>query len=266
LNAEFRTGKKNGDAKARQKNWNVILSHPPNQAKENISKDEKMPLKRTALSLFQKLLMSSGFFLTSTMRHQYRKLTINITDRADFVRLSSLELAAREIYLNKIPGNVAEVGVYKGDFACKINEAFPDRKLYLFDTFEGFNAEDETHDRQAGFCEHDEDFSGTSVDLVLGKMKRRENCVVRRGRFPATAEGLEDKFAFVSLDADLFLPTDAGLRWFYPRLEQGGFLFVHDFSGPGYKGIREAVTKFCGEIGRGYFPLCDAGGSAVLCK
>lgn len=39
-------------------------------------------------------------------------------------------------------GAVAELGVYRGDFAKVINEAFPDKKLYLFDTFEGFPEED----------------------------------------------------------------------------------------------------------------------------
>jgi O-methyltransferase len=225
-----------------------------------------MPLKRSAISCFQKLLMSTGFFLTSTMRHLYRSRVIDITDRADYVRISSLELAAYEIYLKKIAGNVAEVGVYKGEFACKINEAFPDRKLYLFDTFKGFDEADAGRDRNAGFCGHDEDFSDTSVEMVLGKMKHPRNCIVKKGRFPETVQGLEDRFAFVSLDADLFAPIDAGLRYFFPRLEKGGYVFVHDFSGPGYKGVREAVTRFCAETGVGYFPLCDAGGTAILCK
>jgi hypothetical protein len=60
----------------------------------------------------------------------------------DYVRYSSLELVAREIYENKISGNVAELGVYQGGFAQYINQIFPDRKLYLFDTFEGFNESD----------------------------------------------------------------------------------------------------------------------------
>jgi O-methyltransferase len=225
-----------------------------------------MTFKRRIISLGQKLLMSRGFFLTSTMRHLYRPRILDITDRMDYVRSSSLELAAYEIYGKNIPGSVAEVGVYKGEFAGKINEAFPDRTLYLFDTFKGFSSEDVAFDRKQGYHEHDEDFSGTSLELVLKKMKTPQRCVAKKGRFPQTAEGLEDRFVFVSLDADLYLPTIAGLRYFFPRLQEGGFLFVHDFSGPGYKGVRAAVTEFCKETGRGYFPLCDSGGSVVLCK
>jgi O-methyltransferase len=52
--------------------------------------------------------------------------------------MSSLELVAHEIYENNVIGEVAELGVYRGDFASIINALFPDRKLYLFDTFRGF--------------------------------------------------------------------------------------------------------------------------------
>ncbi len=57
----------------------------------------------------------------------------------DFVRYKQLELIAQSIYNNGIEGSVAECGVYKGKFSKKINECFPDRNLYLFDTFEGFD-------------------------------------------------------------------------------------------------------------------------------
>ena len=38
--------------------------------------------------------------------------------------------------------SVAEGGVFRGDFAKYINKVFPDSKLYLFDTFEGFDSRD----------------------------------------------------------------------------------------------------------------------------
>jgi hypothetical protein len=38
----------------------------------------------------------------------------------DYVRCSSLELVAREIHENNVSGNVAELGVFKGDFAGSV--------------------------------------------------------------------------------------------------------------------------------------------------
>jgi O-methyltransferase len=58
----------------------------------------------------------------------------------DYVRLKTLSLAAAEIYAGGVPGAAAELGVYRGEFAAEINRLFPDRKLYLFDTFGGFGA------------------------------------------------------------------------------------------------------------------------------
>ncbi len=49
-----------------------------------------------------------------------------------------LENAGTIICKRGLEGVVAEAGVYKGDFAKEMNRVFFDRKIYLFDTFEGF--------------------------------------------------------------------------------------------------------------------------------
>ena len=54
----------------------------------------------------------------------------------DYVRLATLELLCRR--LESVPGAAAELGVYRGFFAKCINQLNPKRKLYLFDSFEGF--------------------------------------------------------------------------------------------------------------------------------
>ena len=170
-------------------------------------------------------------------------------------RSATLELASREIYRYNIQGSCAELGVYRGDFAREINHYFPDRKLYLFDTFEGFDRRDigteRPHEKAAGGG----DFSKTSVEIVLDKMEHRENCIVKKGWFPETTNGVEDKFCFVSLDADLYAPIKAGLEFFYPRLVSGCMIMVHD-----------AVREFCTSNNIGYVCLSDSAGSAAIVK
>lgn len=56
----------------------------------------------------------------------------------DDARMGMLERCAREISYHKVKGNCAEAGVYRRDFSRHINLWFPYRKLYLIDTFEGF--------------------------------------------------------------------------------------------------------------------------------
>lgn len=186
----------------------------------------------------------------------------------DYIRFSSLELVAREIHNRKIPGNVAELGVYRGDFASKINIAFPDRKLYLFDTFEGFAKEDiETEQKESFSKMKSKDFSDTSVSLVLKKMRHAGNCIIKKGFFPETAEGVEDTFAFVSIDCDLYDPILSGLQFFWERLSVGGYIFVHEYNQTEYLGSNAAVNEFIKENPDvHFFPLTDQGGSIVLIK
>ncbi len=182
-------------------------------------------------------------------------------------RAAVLELSSREIYRYGIEGSTAELGVYRGDFAELINRYFPDRKLYLFDTFEGFDKKDVDVEIAGNFSEATEtSFSITSEEVVLGKMEHKENCIIRKGWFPDTAEGVEDKFCFVSIDADLYQPILAGLEFFYPRLVHGGVIIIHDFNNKEYQGARQAVKEFCDKNNTGYVCLPDTCGSAVIVK
>jgi O-methyltransferase len=162
-------------------------------------------------------------------------------------------------------GCVAELGVYKGDFAKRINRQFPERKLYLFDTFEGFDKRDVEIEKEFGAYARNNDFRNNNMALVMKKMKHTKNCIIKKGWFPETAENMEERFVFVSIDTDLFAPTYKGLKYFYERLEEGGYIFVHDYNGKLY-GAKEAVQKFSKEHNIPYVPLSDLCGSVVFSK
>lgn len=214
----------------------------------------------------QRFMSRYNVVVTRTMTRLGRDRQIDVYSDGCYVRLSSLELASKEIYEKDVPGAVAELGVFRGRFAKKINEAFPDRILYLFDTFEGFDDRDVGTEKENQFSEAAVDLTDTSVDYVLSQMKFRDKCVVRKGYFPDTANEIDDKFAFVSIDADLYLPIYEGLRFFYPRLSPGGFIFIHDYNNHEFKGAKQAVRDFCSETNVTYFPLSDFAGSAVIVK
>ncbi|MDR2407509.1 MAG: TylF/MycF family methyltransferase [Bacteroidales bacterium] len=147
-------------------------------------------------------------------------------------RLNALRNSAQLIYDFNISGSVAELGVDKGNFAKEINAFFPDRKLYLFDTFEGFSDKDILKERELGNRQNYNSINAefnTSVEIVLNKMPYPQNCIVRKGYFPETASGLEDNFAFVSLDCDLYQPMLAGLKYFYTRMNRKGIIFIDDY-------------------------------------
>ena len=185
----------------------------------------------------------------------------------DYCRMMSVRLAADRIVELGVPGSIAELGVYRGELASILNRLFFERKLYLFDTFEGFSendlsgGEEKRHSKAAVG-----DFQDTSVDMVLSRMTYPEKVFIRKGYFPETANGLDETFAFVSLDVDLYKPTLAGLHYFYERLSQGGYIFVHDYNNRRYRGVRSAVDEFSKATGAPVVQLPDMAGTVIVTK
>lgn len=183
------------------------------------------------------------------------------------IRSATLLRLADRLRSQNIPGDLAELGVYKGDTAWKLNALFPDRALYLFDTFEGFDPRDlEAEAAHACSFVRDGEFSDTSIDMVLSRFPHPERAVVRKGYFPETAAGMpETSYALVSLDADLYAPLLAGLSYFYPRLSPGGMILLHDYNNARFGGAKKAVEDFESIHGPlALVPLCDLHGSAVI--
>lgn len=178
----------------------------------------------------------------------------------DYVRLATLELLCRR--LAHVPGAAAELGVYRGFFARCINRLLPDRKLYLFDSFEGFT--EDSGAAEAFQAAH----RNTAVDKVLAIMPHPEAVTVRPGFFSESLDGLEECFCLVSLDVDFYQTTLDGLRYFWPRLERGGYLLLHDWGSPKLPGVAKALADYERELGAALHavPLCDVGGSLIICK
>ncbi len=221
---------------------------------------------RETLSIYNAEVLRQERLVVNKMVRLKRSRLIDIND-GDYVRFSALELAAHEIYSKNLEGNVAEVGVYQGAFARKLNSLFKDRLLYLLDTFEGFERNDILYEEKGHFSSpKNSAFSDTSIPRVLNNMKYPEQCIICKGHFPESAEEIEDIFVFVSLDADLYNPTYEGLKYFYPLLVKGGYIFVHDYNNDEYTGVKEAVRQFCEESSIGYVPVGDMCGTVIITK
>ena len=190
--------------------------------------------------------------------------------QSDYVRMKSFSLAVKEIYKRKMSGAVAEVGVFRGEFAQYINQAFPDRKFYLFDTFDGFDAEEALKELRSGNCTQAfiEAYKQTDAEIVLKRMKHLENVVIKQGYFRGESLGdLEDRFVFVSIDVDFEESIYDCLKYFYPRLQAGGYIFVHDYNSS-LRGVERAVDRYENDMDiiLCKMPLCDANGTLVITK
>jgi O-methyltransferase len=190
-------------------------------------------------------------------------------------RYLSLMHCAKEIYDKNIKGSVCEAGVYKGLFAQYINGFFNDRTLHLYDTFCGFIEGEVKYDFHFNYLSGKHDMPSFSRDnnleLVKALMPHLDKCVFHIGRIPETLDySSSEKFCFVSIDCDLHLPTFNCLEYFYPRVNVGGYIFVHDYNhGAGdFYGIREAIKRYQNmyKIELKYVPLSDFSGTVVIAR
>jgi hypothetical protein len=134
-----------------------------------------------------------------------------------------------------VPGDLAEVGVFRGGSARLICQVKGHRTLHLFDTFEGL-PEPTAADDGSPFWGSEFSAQLETVEKYLGAYK---DVFFYKGLFPRTAGPVADrKFSFVHLDVDLYDSTKASLEWFYPRLSPRAVVMCHDYTSPGvYKAV-----------------------------
>jgi O-methyltransferase len=184
-----------------------------------------------------------------------------IKGRGDPIRDMTVALALETIDREGIEGDMAELGVYRGEMALLYHKVLPSRKLYLFDTFSGFPERD---------LEVSEDtrFSDTSLEQVKARIGDSTNVIFKPGYFPETASGLENyRFCFVMLDADLYKPTKAGLDFFYHRMSRGGYIFLHDYTSyESNQAVSRAAAEFLADKPEKIVEIPDTWGSALFRK
>jgi len=196
--------------------------------------------------------------MTPYLSHANRMMLVRTGDP---IRYGTLYLSIEQLQKNQIDGSLAECGVYKGSLSRFIHSMLPERRLYLFDSFEGFQASDSD-------AEGDNRFKDASEKDVLWKVAHSQNVIIRKGFFPSTAAGLEtERFALVMVDFDKYESTKAALEFFYPRVVQGGFIFVHDYSSPeSHWACSRALNEFLADKIEKPILIPDAWGTAVLRK
>jgi O-methyltransferase len=208
----------------------------------------------------------------------------------DKVRFFNWWFQVERLKRDGVPGDFAELGVYKGESAKIIHLMDPDRRFHLYDTFEGFNEEDLKHETGEAATYTSKNFADTSLDAVKRYLGDSGRFVYHVGRFGQSAvsgqrsavssqrsagNGFDTadcrlptadcRLALVNLDADLYNPTKAGLEYFYPLLSPGGVIIIHDYN---YKwpGIKKAVDDFVKNIPEPLVMVPDMDGSVMIVK
>ncbi|MGH7993804.1 MAG: TylF/MycF/NovP-related O-methyltransferase [Limisphaerales bacterium] len=186
----------------------------------------------------------------------------------DTVRRDMIILLLRSLVERAVEGDLAELGVFRGNTARLIHHYLPERKLYLFDTFAGFDERDvRIEGAQTGRKTRTAEFSETNVEMARKYIApQNDNVQFFPGYFPESAPEFlrQRKFALAHLDADLYEPMLAGLNYFYDKVVPGGIILAHDFNS--WPGARKAVQDFFRDKPEIPLPMPDKSGSALIIK
>lgn len=142
----------------------------------------------------------------------------------------------------RLPGSLAEVGVFRGGSAMVLAGAKGTAPLHLFDTFAGMPETDSAVD---GACSAGM-FGDTGLTAVRARLAPWPDVEFHPGFFPDSTEDMDPnvQFKLVNIDVDIRSSTLACLEYFYPRTVRGGFLVFHDYNDFKVPGTKAAVDEF----------------------
>ena len=166
----------------------------------------------------------------------------NVRERSlmDMRRAYTLYQLAR--LSDPVPGDIAEVGMYRGASAKIMLQATSGQKQFWgFDTFSGLPAPDAKLDPY--WTEHN--LGDTSLDEVKAFVADPRAHLVR-GIFPQTANAMpaNAKFSLVHIDVDLYEAARDCCAYFYDRLSPNGMIVFDDYGFLSCPGVRKAVDEF----------------------
>jgi O-methyltransferase len=160
-----------------------------------------------------------------------------IVDDERCFMLFQLALAA-----SRLPGDVAEVGVYRGGTARLLarTTAPSGKTVRLFDTFAGMPSTDPVRDSHRSG-----DFGDSPLDDVRAYLADCPNVSFHPGLFPPTATQFEaTSFCFAHIDVDIYASVRDCCEFFYPRTVAGGVLVFDDYGFRSCPGAKQAVDDF----------------------
>ena len=194
-------------------------------------------------------------------------------------RCYSLYQTVNYIIKNNIEGDLVECGVWKGGssmlMAYTLLEAgISNRKIYLYDTFEGMTKPGEMDGQE----EKDQWDRGKVTDTlnnmcyspieeVKANMNKTgypvENIVLVKGKVEETVPGtIPSKISLLRLDTDWYESTKHELIHLYPLLEKHGVLIVDDYGA--WQGARKATDEYFTSIPNTFLGRIDYTGRIVI--
>ncbi|WP_332768856.1 TylF/MycF/NovP-related O-methyltransferase [Phenylobacterium sp.] len=161
----------------------------------------------------------------------------------------------RDVFEAEGVWHVAEAGVYRGRSLRALVQTAAALKAKVkflgLDSFEGFPRLGEQDLEQAtpnAKYVREHLFSDTTEREVLAYLSDADannNVTLIKGFFKDTLASLNDqRYVFVNIDCDLYDGHIETLEYFYPRMLQGGIIFLDDYFSKEYPMAKSAVDAF----------------------
>ena len=178
-----------------------------------------------------------------------------VTDQVDAQELAVIQRELKRILTHGVIGDVVELGCYEGGSAVfmqtLLDEHSSDKKLWLYDSFEGLP------EKTA------EDMSALGGEFQAGALKASRSRLLRNFHkaglrmpevtkawfYELTPEDMPETISFAFLDGDFYESIADSLRLVWPRLAAGAVVIVDDYENPKLRGVRRAVDEWVAKTG-----------------
>lgn len=164
------------------------------------------------------------------------------------LRLCALYRLSREIDRLSVPGDVVECGVYNGGsaalMASNCTRSPLDRKIWLFDSFQGLPQPTEKDGQKAQACCWWCHGDLSKVEEVFEKLSIPETRTrIVKGWFHDTFPSVDiQDIALLHIDADWYESVKLCFERFYDSVRPGGFIVIDDYGH--WEGARRATNEF----------------------
>ena len=192
-------------------------------------------------------------------RHPSKKGALSM---ASVDRLWAVIQCTKYVVKNNIEGDFVECGVWRGGCALAIamvlNDLGVDRKIYLYDTFEGMTEptkNDLTYLKKGAYetfknlqKETHNEWCYASINDVKAQFKKfglEENAKFIKGDVLETLKeeiNLPNKIALIRLDTDWYESTKQEMQILFPKLQKEGVVLIDDYGW--WQGSRKAVDEY----------------------
>ncbi len=193
-------------------------------------------------------------------------------------RCYALYQAIQYIIKNNIAGDFVECGIWKGGssmlMAYTLKDAgITDRKIYLYDTFEGMtkplevDGEEAKEQWEKGVTGTHNTMCYAPLDLVRSNINSTgypaENIIMIKGPVEKTLPGtIPVSIALLRLDTDWYGSTIHELQHLYPLLAKHAVLIVDDYGA--WKGAKKAVDEYFSAVPNVFANRIDYTGRIII--